>query len=141
MYPYIGDKHEHIRSNYLTPRYLKVMHLIRCPVAQIASCTSHTSISHEFIRSHMLLQAYTGRVVNNITNNHFIHHQNTTQISKIRPLLGKKTTHENSLWLDRNYSTFFRERINVVSNKCHIVYCTLIFEPVFSYYLPLIYIE
>ena len=103
------------------------MHLIRCPEAQIASVSTHSLKSREFIQTHMLLQAYTGfHNDTSVNNNQFILQENEETISKFQPLLGMKTTPENSLWLDRNYSTFFRERVNVVSNKVYgISHCSL----------------
>lgn len=46
-------------ANYFSPRFSKVIHIIRCPVKQISSFTTHLKASYLFVYEHMVLMKQT----------------------------------------------------------------------------------
>jgi hypothetical protein len=46
-------------ANYFSPRFTKVIHVIRCPVKQISSFTTHLHESYKFVYEHMMLMKTT----------------------------------------------------------------------------------
>jgi hypothetical protein len=80
-------------KSYESPLFETVFHLVRCPMAQISSFTSHLNFSYDFIRLHMIEQ---------------IKKTELTVVSE------KRRYHENSMWNQRNYTDFFQKRRNVI---------------------------
>lgn len=51
-YPHHAALHN---SNYFSPRFSKVIHVVRCPLKQISSFTTHLHESYSFVYDHMIL--------------------------------------------------------------------------------------
>jgi hypothetical protein len=87
-----------LTKSYESPLFETVFHLVRCPMAQISSFTSHLNSSYDFIRLHMI-----------------------EQIKEMKPTVVSSPPsfqyRENSIWSQRNYTDFFRKRRNVIINS------------------------
>ena len=72
--------------SFHSPRFAHVYHLVRCPLPHISSFTAHLNASYDFVRRHLLLQLR----------------------------VPAPPANESSVWVRRNYTGFFRDRVSAV---------------------------
>ena len=103
-YPHRGRLQE---RSFLNPRFQNVLHLVRCPMDQISSFTSHLNASYDFVRVNMLEQI-KHQYDSSRTSTAEYGRESLRHIKEF-PFTGIRH-HEHSLWWRRNHSEFFSIR-------------------------------
>jgi hypothetical protein len=99
-----------------SPRFSYVYHLVRCPLQQISSFTTHLNASYDFIRKHMLYQIKNPAAAKGVNTE-----REPSSANKHSSRRRRQRDHavddaisnvsESSVWAVRNLRQFFRKRL------------------------------
>lgn len=98
------------RKSFESPRFENVLHLVRCPMRQISSFTSHTNASYDFVRLIILEQIRNPWIDEGPCSQAIASSvQNSTACDQ--------SISEKSLWSMRNHTAFFSSRKTLIINS------------------------
>lgn len=93
-----------------SPRFLHVYHLVRCPMQQISSFTTHLNASYDFIRKHVLYQINKPAAMKTGLSSSTSKRSTRKGRGRDHAVDDVGYSNESSVWAVRNLRQFFRER-------------------------------
>lgn len=103
------------RKSFESPRFENVLHLVRCPMRQISSFTSHTNASYDFVRLIILEQIRNPWIIPASIDEGS--RSQAIASSVHNPTTYDQSCSEKSLWFMRNHTAFFSSRKTLITNS------------------------